>query len=46
MALTKSTPMPSDEELRVPQEITLSTPYLKAVIPYMAFKCEEPIKVS
>ncbi|VBB25496.1 unnamed protein product [Acanthocheilonema viteae] len=42
--LTKSTPMPSDEELTVPHEITLSTPYFKAVIPYMHKACEKEIK--
>ncbi|VDO37564.1 unnamed protein product [Brugia timori] len=42
--LTKSTPMPSDEELIVPHEITLSTPYFKAVIPYMHRACEREVK--
>lgn len=37
--------MPSDEELTVPQEITLSTPWLKAVGVYMARSCEDEIKV-
>ncbi|MFH4979472.1 hypothetical protein AB6A40_006181 [Gnathostoma spinigerum] len=44
MALTNDTPMPTDEELTVPQEITLSTPYLKAVVPYMHVACEEEIR--
>lgn len=38
--------MPSDEELTVPQDITLSTPWLKAVGPYMARHCEDEIKVG
>ena len=45
MSITNDTPMPSDEELAVPQEITLSTPWLKAVGPYMARHCEDQIKV-
>ncbi|KAK5966705.1 NADH-ubiquinone oxidoreductase 19 kDa subunit, partial [Trichostrongylus colubriformis] len=43
MALTKDMKLPSDEELTVPQEITLSTPWLKAVAPYMAKHCEDQI---
>ncbi|KAK6036037.1 hypothetical protein COOONC_01202 [Cooperia oncophora] len=43
MALTKDVKMPNDEELTVPQEITLSTPWLKAVAPYMAMHCENEI---
>ncbi|KAK6032066.1 CHCH domain protein, partial [Ostertagia ostertagi] len=43
MALTKDLKLPSDEELTVPQEITLSTPWLKAVAPYMAKHCEQEI---
>lgn len=46
MALTNDTKMPTDEELTVPQEITLSTPWLKAVAVYMARNCENDIKVS
>ncbi|OZC08704.1 hypothetical protein X798_04252 [Onchocerca flexuosa] len=42
--ITKSMPMPSDEELTVPHEITLSTPYFKAVIPYMHKACEKEVK--
>uniref|UniRef100_A0AC34GU69 NADH dehydrogenase [ubiquinone] 1 alpha subcomplex subunit 8 n=1 Tax=Panagrolaimus sp. ES5 TaxID=591445 RepID=A0AC34GU69_9BILA len=44
MALTNDIKLPSDEELKVPQEITLSTPWFKAVAPYMALKCEDEIK--
>uniref|UniRef100_A0A914E265 NADH dehydrogenase [ubiquinone] 1 alpha subcomplex subunit 8 n=2 Tax=Acrobeloides nanus TaxID=290746 RepID=A0A914E265_9BILA len=36
--------MPSDEDLTVPQEITLSTPWFKAVAAYMNKACEEEIK--
>ncbi|GMS87972.1 hypothetical protein PENTCL1PPCAC_10147, partial [Pristionchus entomophagus] len=43
MALTRDVKMPSDAELSV-QEITLSTPYLKAVAPYMHMHCENEIK--
>ncbi|VDN49808.1 unnamed protein product [Gongylonema pulchrum] len=43
--ITKSTPMPADEELTVPHEIDLSTPYLKAVIPFMHRACEKEVKV-
>ncbi|KAF8360826.1 hypothetical protein PRIPAC_87749 [Pristionchus pacificus] len=45
MALTRDVKMPSDAELTVPQEITISTPYLKAVGPYMHMHCEAEIKV-
>uniref|UniRef100_A0A0N5AAQ2 NADH dehydrogenase [ubiquinone] 1 alpha subcomplex subunit 8 n=1 Tax=Syphacia muris TaxID=451379 RepID=A0A0N5AAQ2_9BILA len=44
MSITNDTPLPTDEELTVPQEITLSTPYLKAVAPYMHMACENEIK--
>uniref|UniRef100_A0A915BUU9 COX assembly mitochondrial protein n=1 Tax=Parascaris univalens TaxID=6257 RepID=A0A915BUU9_PARUN len=44
MALTNDTPMPDDSELVVPHEIKLSTPYLKAVAPYMHRACEEEIR--
>ncbi|KAE9553617.1 hypothetical protein FO519_003162 [Halicephalobus sp. NKZ332] len=44
MSITNDTPMPSDEELTVSQDITLSTPWLKAVGPYMARTCENEIK--
>ncbi|VDO20531.1 unnamed protein product [Haemonchus placei] len=43
MVLTKDLNLPTDEELTVPQEITLSTPWFKAVAPYMAKHCEEII---
>ncbi|KAL6725464.1 hypothetical protein Aduo_007514 [Ancylostoma duodenale] len=43
MALTKDVKLPSDAELTVPQEITLSTPWFKAVAPYMAKHCEQQI---
>ncbi|VDM78000.1 unnamed protein product [Strongylus vulgaris] len=46
MALTKDVKMPSDEELTVPQEITLSTPWFKAVAQYMGKHCENEINVS
>ncbi|KAI6235707.1 NADH dehydrogenase [ubiquinone] 1 alpha subcomplex subunit 8 [Aphelenchoides besseyi] len=42
--LTKDLNLPTDEELTVPQEITLSTPWLRAVAPYMARSCETQIK--
>lgn len=45
MALTNDIQMPTDEELTVPQEITLSTPWLKAVGVYMARNCENDVKV-
>ncbi|CAB3403144.1 unnamed protein product [Caenorhabditis bovis] len=41
MALTKDLHLPSDNELTVEQEINLSTPWLKAVAPYMAKHCEK-----
>ncbi|CAD5221438.1 unnamed protein product [Bursaphelenchus xylophilus] len=44
MSITKETKLPSDEELTVPQEINISSTYLKAVAPYMAYRCEEKIK--
>ncbi|CAD5215472.1 unnamed protein product [Bursaphelenchus okinawaensis] len=44
MVITKDTALPSYEELTVPQEITLSSPYLKAVIPYMAYSCQDETK--
>ncbi|CAJ0581471.1 unnamed protein product, partial [Mesorhabditis spiculigera] len=43
MAITPQTALPSDQELSVDQEITLSTPWLKAVAPYMAKSCERTI---
>lgn len=46
MAITNDVQMPSDEELTVPHEITLSTPYFKAVAPYMHVMCENEIKVA
>ncbi|EPB68160.1 hypothetical protein ANCCEY_12751 [Ancylostoma ceylanicum] len=46
MALTKDVKLPSDAELAVPQEITLSTPWFKAVAPYMAKHCEQQINVG
>ncbi|RCN48619.1 hypothetical protein ANCCAN_05257 [Ancylostoma caninum] len=45
MALTKDVKLPSDAELTVPQEITLSTPWFKAVAPYMAKHCEQQINL-
>lgn len=45
MVLTNDLYLPTEEELTVPQEITLSTPWMKAVIPYMHIKCENEIKV-
>uniref|UniRef100_A0A7E4V1T1 NADH dehydrogenase [ubiquinone] 1 alpha subcomplex subunit 8 n=1 Tax=Panagrellus redivivus TaxID=6233 RepID=A0A7E4V1T1_PANRE len=44
MALTNDVKLPTDAELTVPHEITLSTPWLKAVGPYMARNCESEIK--
>ncbi|KAI6241732.1 hypothetical protein M3Y99_00336000 [Aphelenchoides fujianensis] len=44
MVLPKNVQLPSDVDLTVPQEITLSTPWLKAVAPYMARTCEPQIK--
>lgn len=46
MVITNEMVLPTDEELTVSQEITLSTPWLKAVAPYMAFKCEDVVKVG
>lgn len=46
MALTNDLKLPSDEDLTVPQEITLSTPWFKAVAAYMNKACEEEIKVN
>ncbi|CAJ0942058.1 unnamed protein product, partial [Mesorhabditis belari] len=43
MALTPDVQLPSNDELTVPQEITLSTPWFKAVVPYMAKHCEKTI---
>ncbi|CAI4229837.1 unnamed protein product [Auanema sp. JU1783] len=43
MALTKDIKLPTEEELSVSQEITLSTPWLKSVAPYMAKNCETQI---
>lgn len=45
MALTNDIQLPSDDELKVPQDITLSTPWMKVVAPYMARTCENEIKV-
>jgi hypothetical protein len=45
MVLTNDLVLPTNEELTVPHEITLSTPWLKAVAPYMARTCETVIKV-
>lgn len=45
MTITNDTPMPTNEEISVSQEITLSTPWFKAVAPYMARTCEDEIKV-
>ncbi|VDN04309.1 unnamed protein product [Thelazia callipaeda] len=42
--ITKGIQLPSDEELTVPHEITLSTPYFKAVIPFMHRACEREVK--
>jgi len=44
MVLTNDVYLPSIEELTVPQEITLSTPWLKAVAAYMHVNCENEIK--
>uniref|UniRef100_A0AC35TIL4 COX assembly mitochondrial protein n=1 Tax=Rhabditophanes sp. KR3021 TaxID=114890 RepID=A0AC35TIL4_9BILA len=44
MSITNTLKLPTDEELTVPQEITLSTPWFKAVAPYMARSCEAEIK--
>jgi hypothetical protein len=46
MVLTNDLNLPTTEELTVPQEITLSTPWLKAVAPYMHVNCEDEIKVG
>ena len=45
MVLTKDVYLPSEEETKVPHEITLSTPWFKSVAPYMARTCETQIKV-
>uniref|UniRef100_A0A0K0DSK8 NADH dehydrogenase [ubiquinone] 1 alpha subcomplex subunit 8 n=1 Tax=Strongyloides stercoralis TaxID=6248 RepID=A0A0K0DSK8_STRER len=44
MSITNDTKLPSEEELKVDQEITLSTPWMKAVAPYMARACEFEVK--
>jgi hypothetical protein len=44
MAVTNDMKLPSDAELTV-QEITLSTPYMKAVAVYMHRACEHSIRV-
>ncbi|CEF65255.1 NADH dehydrogenase [ubiquinone] 1 alpha subcomplex subunit 8 [Strongyloides ratti] len=44
MTITNEIKLPSDEELKVDQEITLSTPWMKAVAPYMARACEQEAK--
>nr|CAD2183879.1 unnamed protein product [Meloidogyne enterolobii] len=41
MTASANTELPSDSELVVPQELTLSTPWLKAVVVYMGAKCEK-----
>lgn len=46
MVITNDTWLPSEAELSVPQEITLSAPYFKAVSVYMHRNCEDAIKVS
>ena len=46
MALANDVLMPTDAELTVPQEITLSTPWFKAVAVYMNRNCEAEIKAS
>ena len=45
MTATEKMPMPSDVELIVPQEITLSTPWLKAIAIYMGVQCEKEMNV-
>ena len=46
MTASVNTELPPDSELVVPQELTLSTPWLKAVIMYMGVKCEKEMNVS
>ncbi|CAD6188335.1 unnamed protein product [Caenorhabditis auriculariae] len=41
MVISKDVHLPSESDLTVDQEITLSTPWLKAVAPYMAKHCEK-----
>lgn len=43
MTATEHTSLPSDAELIVPQEITLSSPWLKAIGIYMGMQCEKEI---
>lgn len=45
MVISNDVILPTEAELTVPQEITLSTPWMKAVAPYMARTCEQEIKV-
>ncbi|KAL3098091.1 hypothetical protein niasHT_027636 [Heterodera trifolii] len=44
MTLRNDTPMPPDEELLVPHEISLSSPWLRAVAVYMGIACEKEAK--
>lgn len=46
MVLTNDVPLPTNEELTVDQEITLSTPWFKAVAAYMNVSCEKEVKVD
>uniref|UniRef100_A0A915LQM1 Uncharacterized protein n=1 Tax=Meloidogyne javanica TaxID=6303 RepID=A0A915LQM1_MELJA len=46
MTASANTELPSDSELVVPQELTLSTPWLKAVVVYMGAKCEKEMNVE
>jgi len=46
MTASANTELPPDSELVVPQELTLSTPWLKAIVVYMGAKCEKEMNVS
>lgn len=46
MTASDNTELPLDVELDVPQELTLSTPWLKAVVVYMGTRCEKEMNVS
>lgn len=45
MAVTEDVVLPSNEELTV-QEITVSSPYLRATANYMGYYCDDKCKVN
>jgi hypothetical protein len=46
MAATEDLELPSNVELIIPQEITLSSPWLKAIAIYMGVNCEREMNVG